>query len=370
MENGKLKVKAKNRRELKIGSKKSTIPKEFDTSHLEQGSYDCVVDRSTGKITDIKIKGVSLPKLSDVIASKNKRTEQKAVEEKTKQALIQQERNRTKQRNTNSRSISDNAFDLSKAKVPKDVRDLGRIPTDNFYLKLFKFARWEEEEGKFMFFNGKARKDRYTKEVIMPKFEIQTNGYGNFKFDEFIKQPIRQAEQLYGKENVGFVQRKFKPNWRIIVGLGTDSVYETGITLHHIYGFPYIPGSAVKGICNHFAQDEGFDKHHDYEKIFGGQNKRGKITFFDAFPTTAPKLKTDIMNPHYPDYYGKGQAPTDTQNPNPIFFLTVEKTEFQFIIGSKDNDQALLIKAMDWLTKALEYKGIGAKTAVGYGYMK
>ena len=32
---------------------------------------------------------------------------------------------------------------------------------------------------------------------------------------------------------------------RLIVGLGGDNVLETGITLHHTYGVPIIPGSAM-----------------------------------------------------------------------------------------------------------------------------
>jgi CRISPR-associated protein Cmr6 len=76
------------------------------------------------------------------------------------------------------------------------------------------------------------------------------------------------------------------------------------------------------------------------------------------------------MNIHYPKYYGSGNdAPTDTQSPVPIFFLTVHETSFQFILGVKDKaDNHLLEKAYSWLENALREKGIGAKTAVGYGY--
>jgi CRISPR/Cas system CMR subunit Cmr6 (Cas7 group RAMP superfamily) len=37
-------------------------------------------------------------------------------------------------------------------------------------------------------------------------------------------------------------------------------------------------------------------------------------------------------------------------------------------LGIKDANTALLDKAKDWLIKALVNHGIGAKTAVGYGY--
>ena len=43
----------------------------------------------------------------------------------------------------------------------------------------------------------------------------------------------------------------FCTNWRLVVGMGTNPTLETGIQLHHLYGFPYIPGSSVKGMLHH-----------------------------------------------------------------------------------------------------------------------
>ena len=79
------------------------------------------------------------------------------------------------------------------------------------------------------------------------------------------------------------------------------------------------------------------------------------------------------MNPHYPDYYGdtKGTIPpADWQSPIPIQFLTIGKaTSFQFVIGVKKESEGILTKTKVWLETALKEHGIGAKTAVGYGYM-
>lgn len=41
----------------------------------------------------------------------------------------------------------------------------------------------------------------------------------------------------------------FKVSWRLVIGLGLPSPFETGITLHHVYGIPAIPGSALKGLA-------------------------------------------------------------------------------------------------------------------------
>lgn len=41
--------------------------------------------------------------------------------------------------------------------------------------------------------------------------------------------------------------------WRMVVRLGRDSVLETGFAFHRVYGFPYIPGSALKGMTRCYA---------------------------------------------------------------------------------------------------------------------
>jgi len=51
-----------------------------------------------------------------------------------------------------------------------------------------------------------------------------------------------------------------KPDWRLIVGLGNESIYETSMTLHHIYGFPYIPGSAIKGVTRNYYINDIYDR--------------------------------------------------------------------------------------------------------------
>lgn len=43
------------------------------------------------------------------------------------------------------------------------------------------------------------------------------------------------------------------PEWRFVIGLGQDSALETGFTFHHVYGFPYLPGSALKGLTQTHA---------------------------------------------------------------------------------------------------------------------
>lgn len=290
--------------------------------------------------------------------------------------------------------IITDSFDISKTKLPEDTKkildDFKNV--DNFNLKINKLARFEND--KFKFFETDRRG------VLYP---IRTN----FS-DSFI---MNTAKRYYGsikRFNLKFSEDLvLKTEWRMVIGMGNESVYETSMTLHHIYGIPYIPGSAIKGVVRShiiteaFAEaekDQGDSKKIEErslsdpgfcdifgcpQKSFYKESRQGKIIFFDAFPLSKPQIKPDVMNPHYGPYYSDSSGtvpPADYHNPKPIFFLTVVDTEFRFIIGIKEKDNNTIQQgefkdkypletAYECMKKALCEHGIGAKTAVGYGYM-
>jgi len=148
---------------------------------------------------------------------------------------------------------------------------------------------------------------------------------------------------------------------RLVVGLGGEHVLETSLTLHHIFGIPYIPATAFKGVVrmvsfweiaqkrnisadkeieelqkqlydNEIAdsEDEDFLRH---KLLFGTQNFKGLLFFLDAYPeihNNQEIFDVDVMNPHYSKYYTQGEPPAeeppaDWENPNPIVFLTLKK---------------------------------------------
>lgn len=342
------------------------------------------------------------------------------------------------------------SFRLSDTFLPKDVQRLGLTDIDNFALKLQKAARYEtnlnRDKYKFTFFKNDQRERVY--------FEIKAN-YGHLtgKFEDLCKRQAQQVERLFPSNS-----RKIdlQPQWRFVLGLGGESVYETSMTLHHTYGIPYLPSSSIKGVLRGWVISQIFAQGNivpsiekdsplinaehraittsklfctifgcpkDSKKVtFNNQkplkqiNKYGKeeyvtttessileskehqgsVTFFDGLPTKAPVIKTDVMNVHYKDWYKDigYSAPTDTQKTNPIHFLTVSNENnltFQTHIACNDNrklseisedyeifikgttltaDTSLLDLVKYWLTQALQDHGIGAKTAVGYGYMQ
>lgn len=192
----------------------------------------------------------------------------------------------------------------------------------------------------------------------------------------------------------------FKTTWRFISGLGMGHVLETGFVWHRTLGVPYLPGSSVKGLIRAWA-DPKPDKDGNpcgygdpqawdekYKRLFGDSKDMGAgcLIVFDAIPESKPNLEVDIMNPHYGDYYskkpikiksanGKEQTidtpPADYLSPNPIFFLTVASdVPFKFALAPRPGigSSTDLTNGYNLLKEALDNIGIGAKTAVGYGY--
>lgn len=172
---------------------------------------------------------------------------------------------------------------------------------------------------------------------------------------------------------------------RLVVGLGLPHPTETGFLFDRITGCPYLPGSSVKGLLRAAARlvsagelegDRPAWTEEEIRRIFGPElggewtPQTGSVVFYDAFPARWPSLEVDILTPHHRDHNDKKAAPADWDEPNPVPFLTIAPgATFRFTFGPGDLDrfdgdapriEALLGTALDWL-------GIGAKKAAGYG---
>jgi len=264
--------------------------------------------------------------------------------------------------------------------------------------------------------------------LLLERFvEVDSNGkvteeakkYSGVPLDYFAKgegagllQAIYQR-QLVMLKAAGAEAHTAGPQVRCIVGLGVKGAREVGIRLHHLYGCPIIPGSALKGLARARALTAIFDTaardqirprkegqgklarlaeeieeyaykadqpHYldrqraevePFRHLFGTQGNAGQAIFYDALPISL-SLELDIMNPHYPDYYNnKGQGnhpPADYDSPTPVNFLTVGKaSRFLFGVAARNGDAAVAKQAWDFLQRGLEQMGIGAKTTSGYG---
>jgi CRISPR-associated protein Cmr6 len=73
--------------------------------------------------------------------------------------------------------------------------------------------------------------------------------------DKYLKPNTRLDEALFEKYKTRWMDRFSEKPFalctltRMVIGLGGKGTLEMGITLHHTYGFPYIPGSALKGVA-------------------------------------------------------------------------------------------------------------------------
>lgn len=170
----------------------------------------------------------------------------------------------------------------------------------------------------------------------------------------------------------------------IAVGLGNESVLEVGLTIHHTYGMPIIPGSALKGLCRRGALrllKDGQINLQQFEVLFGyskqnGQASAGYITFWDAWydpdSVCGKPFHRDVVTVHHPDYYssrGRQNYPTDFDDPNPVPFLVV-RPEACFLFALTAPDEAWGTFAENLLKWCLQYLGVGAKTNAGYGFFR
>ncbi|MFP4600085.1 MAG: type III-B CRISPR module RAMP protein Cmr6 [Persicimonas sp.] len=208
---------------------------------------------------------------------------------------------------------------------------------------------------------------------------------------------------------------------RLLIGHSNASAIDVGLTVHHTWGVPVIPASALKGLAAHYVDatygpaDPGkkpWEQQGDeraradyqgvtwnrrriergpgaiYRALFGATDARedatmrekgfeasaaaGLVTFHDALyvPGSIPNNKpftADVLTVHQKGYYdSSGQsAPNDYDSPNPVAFLTVHPKCRLLLALSGPIEWTEL--AGQLLADALKNWGVGAKTAAGYG---
>jgi CRISPR-associated protein Cmr6 len=183
---------------------------------------------------------------------------------------------------------------------------------------------------------------------------------------------------------------------RLIVGLGVpgapgrENVLEAGIRLHHTYGLPVIPGSALKGLAAHYCdhgwgqrgQEGAADENQPFRRggtyhdlFFGTTDDGGVIAFHDAWIVpeglSHDGLTLDVMTPHHPQWQTDDAPPTDFDSPVPVAFLSASG---MFRVRISWTGPSPCEEAEKWtdlafrlLKEALAEWGVGGKTSSGYG---
>ncbi|MCI5148821.1 MAG: type III-B CRISPR module RAMP protein Cmr6, partial [Candidatus Electrothrix sp. MAN1_4] len=178
---------------------------------------------------------------------------------------------------------------------------------------------------------------------------------------------------------------------RLFIGLGMAHVLETQVCRHPVYGMPYIPGSALKGLARAEAKryarkQKDQKKYNDVVNILFGldcndsddpdaEASTGYLIFHDAWWIPAGEeggcekkpYVPEIVTVHAVEYYknqGEGAPHPDMESPNPNQQLAVQGS-FYFVVEGVSQWATL---GMKFLTIALQEEGVGGKVAAGYGY--
>ena len=166
---------------------------------------------------------------------------------------------------------------------------------------------------------------------------------------------------------------------RLYIGVTRENSLEAGVTVHHTYGMPLIPGSAVKGLCRAEARRSGLAERV-CAWLFGqgggeangeGEDESGAVRFFDAWwvPTTNERpFVTEVITPHHTEYYStEGQNPaTEFDSPVPATQVAV-RGRFLFAWDASPEESAIIEPL---LVRALTEQGIGGKRTTGYGLFR
>lgn len=217
---------------------------------------------------------------------------------------------------------------------------------------------------------------------------------------------VVECQRKNGKEPVspplppGGVRFPARLKSRLIVNQAGGILENAGMCLHPHFGYPYIPGSAVKGIARHAAWCEWHEAKEpekariaqDIARIFGyptndkgldayleerGYNTKrgGCISFWAAEPDGKASLVTDIVNCHHKDYYnGTKPVATDDEGPIPNYFPAVDEKNGTFFVFTlvplRNAGKEEIGLAKKWLIQAITENGVGAKTSAGYGWFE
>ncbi|MEM3473612.1 MAG: type III-B CRISPR module RAMP protein Cmr6 [archaeon] len=242
----------------------------------------------------------------------------------------------------------------SNSLILKALRSTGLEPKKiNPYL-LYYFQNYMSNKQKPDFFNDFAK-----------------TSFESFNFiEEIVKRQNLLIDQL--NKTLGFEIKRFEATLirNAVPGIGISSSFETGISLHFLYGYPYFPSSTLKGIASEYAISFEGEKESEkeYTEVFGTENNEGNVIFFDGIPVQMHDLfDVDIVTPHYQDYYSGKSYPADYLKPIPNSFLVIKKgVSFKFHLASRNKEA--LDNAFKWLLGALKKLGAGAKTTSGYGH--
>lgn len=383
---GTIKISNSGSAKIKSGKKTYGVPKKFKLEKSTHHGKSCQFTLVNNLLDTLIIDGVAISPDEEYLKKEEKR---KADREFKESAQIAQ-----KEKQARLRSVLNNdLFNSNDSLLPFTTTqfDISNIDFINYGLKLNKYASFNNRDEKF--------NHSHNQKMIKANFD-------GVPFEDIAARYREIINACYSLSSVWSMNIKDK----FAIGLGAASVYETNLELHPVYGIPYIPASAIKGatrnylieqyledkyidepgmeakafnvdynpdhaqfLCDVFGAPKSLEYKENNKKIslptFYKKDVKGKIIFCDAFPIILDHhdVQTDVMTPHFTKYYEGNSAPVDYLDPVPVTFLVLKNTRFEFLLATNDSND-LLDKISNEVRQVLKDKGLGAKTAVGYGF--
>ena len=109
----------------------------------------------------------------------------------------------------------------------------------NLGLRYAKYPQWLVQDGSWQFRSEEKR--------LWFNSLIQTGSADGQLLDAAVN---RAFSLIQARAGIHFERSTLTP---LVVGLGGNSVVETGLTCHPLYGFPFIPGTTLKGLARTVA---------------------------------------------------------------------------------------------------------------------
>jgi len=296
--------------------------------------------------------------------------------------------NKNENNKVSNTKYSDTDYQIN---LPASVDSIFRnksIKVDNLYLLHHRYSLQFRHEKT----NEFEKPESFLKAIKLPKLSEIKDPIANKKLPrpkpceideeaasqfELTKRTMNLARACSVREPICFT---FKLLDKLAIGVGGESPYDDLLlmTLHPLYGLPYLPATAIKGMLLSYYEQTDKIKEEERNKLFGSKKNASQLIFFDTFPKENDfQIDFDVFTPHYGDYYGgKGKvAPTDDQDTKVITFPCVKngkngkKTSFDVYIACRDEKlgQQYSETLYSGLEEAFKYYGLGAKTALGYG---
>jgi CRISPR-associated protein Cmr6 len=244
--------------------------------------------------------------------------------------------------------------------LPRDTSEalLAAGHCDNFGLLLERYLAFGDNRGQ-----AQLLRELVDRQALVPDFTRQK---------ELIDGCRARWEHLAGE--VGAVTFRARPEWRVIVGLGTNAILGAGMALHPIFGLPIVPATALKGVTRCYATWVLGRPAEELDTLLGKVEDddplRGDLLILEGIPAAPPVVERDVINPVFGPYYQEANTPpANYLGPHPLFFLAVgARSPYLFGVASLSGDRAAAEQGARWLQGALTELGVGAKTGAGYGY--